>query len=330
MDEHRIRSAGLGDLDLSVERIDAASRAIDPVFRDTPQYLDEQLCAALGRRVILKVETANPLRSFKGRGTDFLIGRLPEPRPVVCVSTGNFGQGIAYAARTRGITAEVFTPSGVNPSKLDRMRSFGATVIEAGSDGREAKQAAHEHVAARPDRLFIEDGREPEIAEGAGTIAVELLRGERPDTIVVPVGDGALITGIARWVKEFDPGIRIVGVCATGAPSLLNSWRTGRPVPAERADTIAEGIRVEEPIAESVTRMVTLVDDMVLVDDAALIDGIRLAASTLGLLLEPAGAAGLAAIARHDIPGDTLATVLTGSNIRPDLFTTLTTQGESR
>lgn len=308
----------LDDLDLSITRIDTASRLIDPVFRDTPQYVDEQLCAALGRKVIVKVETANPLRSFKGRGTDFVIERLDRSvRHVVTVSTGNFGQGIAYAARSRRITAEIFTPLGVNPSKVERMRAFGATVIEAGANPAETKKLAMEHLAEHPDRVFIEDGRQPEIAEGAGTIAVELLNGERPDTIVVPVGDGALITGIARWVKEFDPEIRIVGVCATGAPAMLHSWRAGHAVSTERADTIAEGIQILHPVPESVTRLVDLVDDMLTVDDPAMLAAIRLATTTLGLILEPSGAAGLAAIATHDIPGHTLATILTGSNAHP-------------
>ncbi|MFL6144025.1 MAG: threonine/serine dehydratase [Labedaea sp.] len=310
-------------MDLSLERIELAARTIDPVFRNSPQYLDQQLCAALGRRVLIKVETANPLRSFKGRGTGFLIGQLDGVRHLVTMSTGNFGQGVAYAARANGMSADVFTPPGISPVKLDRIRSFGAMVIEAGADGRTAKLAAREHAAGREGWVFVEDGQDPRIAEGAGTIAVELLAEHRPDTIVVPVGDGALITGIARWTKEFSPDTRIVGVCASGAPSMLHSWRAGAPVPSERADTIAEGIQISDPIAASVTRMHRLVDDVVLVHDAALLAAVRLAASTLGLLLEPAGAAGIAAIAEHDLPGELIATVLTGSNLRADHFPTL-------
>jgi threonine dehydratase len=318
-------SAGEVEVDLSLERIELAARTIDPVFLNTPQYADTQLCAALGRRVVVKVETANPLRSFKGRPTDFLVKHLDDDvRHVVCASAGNFGQGLAYAARAKGITAEVFTATGISPSKLDRIRALGARVVEAGADFRTAKEAAREHVA-RGNGTFVEDGRDPRIAEGAGSIAVELLREHRPDTLVVPVGDGALITGVARWVKAVAPGTRIVGVCATGAPSMLHSWRAGRVVPTERADTIAEGIAVTDPIAESVARMGRLVDDIVLVDDGALLEAMRLAATTLGLLLEPAGAAGLAAIARHRLPGDNLATILTGGNLRADHFKTLTT-----
>jgi threonine dehydratase len=312
------RPANLGDLDLSIDRIDTASRLIDPVFRDTPQYIDDQLCAALGRRVIVKVETANPVRSFKGRGTDFLLTTIEKHvKHVVCASAGNFGQGIAYGARARGMKADVFAPAGISPSKLDRIRAFGATVHEAGTTGDEAKAAAAEFAAAAAERVLIEDGREPEIAEGAGTIAVELLHGERPDTIVVPLGDGALITGIARWTKEFDPEIDIVGVVAAGAPAMLHSYRSGRPVPFTGPGTIAEGIDVTTPVPASVTRLLHLVDDIVAVPDDALLNAIRLATTTLGLILEPSGAAGLAALIHHDIPGHTAATILTGSNAHP-------------
>ncbi|HET9141412.1 threonine ammonia-lyase [Actinophytocola sp.] len=299
--------------DLSLERIELAARVIDPVFRNSPQYLDETLGAALGRRVVVKVETANPLRSFKGRGTDFLLGQLSSPGPVVCVSTGNFGQGIAYAARSRGIPATVFTPTGVSPSKLDRMRSFGASVVAVA----DPRSAAEEYVAADPARLLVTDGHDARIAEGAGTIAVELLAAHRPDAIVVPVGDGALITGIARWVKDVAPGTRIIGVCATAAPAMFHSWRAGHPVPTP-SGTIAEGIAISHPIAESVTRMRTLVDDILLVDDAAMLAAMRLAATTLGLLLEPSGAAALAALTAHPVAADLVAVILTGSNLRAE------------
>jgi threonine dehydratase len=306
------------DLDLSIARIEEAARTIDPVFLNTPQYADEQLNAALGRNVVVKVETANPLRSFKGRGADFFMGRLRARPAVVCSSTGNFGQAMAYAGRRRGIGVEVFVPENVNPVKLARMRAFGARVTAVGADSAAAEAAARDRVAATKECVYVEDGREPMIAEGAGTIGVELLRAGPFDTVVVPVGDGALITGVARWIKEHAPEIRIVGVCASGAPCMAMSWRAGKPVSTDRSDTIAEGIEVRVPVPESVARLVALVDDMVLVDDSDLLQAMQLSAQTLGLLLEPSGAAGLAAIRVHNLPGDRLATVLTGSNLRPE------------
>jgi len=312
-------------LDLSLARVEEAARTIDPVFLKTPQFVDEQLCEALGRHVLVKVETANPVRSFKGRGADFVMGGLDRRQRVVCSSTGNFGQAMAYAGRRRGIGVEVFVPADVNPVKLARMKAFGARVTAVGEDSAVCQEAARSHAATAPGCVFIEDGKDPAIAEGAGTIGVELLQADPIDTIVLPVGDGALIAGVARWIKEHSPKTRIVGVCARGAPCMALSWRAGKPVSTDRSGTVAEGIAVRLPIAESVVRLQALVDDMVLVDDSDLLEAMRLAARTLGLLLEPAGAAGLAAIRVCDLPGERLATVLTGSNLRPEQLRALAT-----
>jgi threonine dehydratase len=309
------------NLDLSVARIEEATRTIDPVFLNTPQYADTQLNAALGRDVMVKVETGNPLRSFKGRGAEFLMATLDagaDGPTVVCSSTGNFGQAVAYAGRRRNIRVEVFVPENVNPVKLARMRSFGAHVTATGADSAASEAAARDRVAAAKDCIFVEDGKEPAIAEGAGTIGIELLRAGPLDTVVLPIGDGALITGVARWIKQYAPETRIVGVCASGAPCMALSWRAGKPISTERSDTIAEGIEVRVPVPEAVARLVALVDDIVLVDDDDLLQAMKLSAETLGLLLEPSGAAGLATIRVHNLPGDRLATVLTGSNLRPE------------
>jgi threonine dehydratase len=312
-------------MDLDVDRIARAARTIDPLFRDSPQFVDEQLCAALGRQVMVKVETLNPLHSFKGRGAEFFADQLDPRSRVICASSGNFGQAMAYACRRRGIPVEVFVPADVNPVKAVRMRSLGAQVTVVNGEGDAAGDAAQARARERTDASFVVDGYEPAIAEGAGTIGVELLRSGPFDAVVVPVGDGALINGVACWVKAHAPASRIIGVCAQGAPSMVHSWRAGRPVPTDRADTIAEGIAIHSPVAQSVQRMRALVDDMVTVPDTALLEMMRVAANTLGVLLEPSGAAGLAAIAIHDLPGERLATVLTGSNPRPDLLAALLT-----
>lgn len=314
------------DVDVSLERIEEAISSIDPVFTNTPQFVDDQLSLALGREVIVKVETANPIRSFKGRGADFALSRLGTPDRVVCASTGNFGQAVAYAGRRRGIAVDVFVPENINPVKLARMQAFGARVTPVGRDGTAAEEAARQYAAKQSGWVFMDDGKNPSVAEGAGTIGVELLESASIDTVVVPVGGGALIAGVARWIKEHSPTTRVVGVCASGAPCMFLSWRAGRPVSTERTDTIAEGIDVRAPVSEeSVARLVALVDDMLLVDDNDMLEGMRLAANTLGLLLEPAGAAGLAAIKVGSLPGERVATILTGSNLRAEQLRALAT-----
>jgi threonine dehydratase len=205
------------------------------------------------------------------------MGRVDPGATVGCSSTGNFGQAVAYAGRRRGMAVEVFVPENVNPVKLARMRAFGARVTPVGADSAASEAVARDYyVAGREGCVYVEDGKEMAIAEGAGTIGVELIQAGPFDAVVLPVGDGALITGVARWIKDFAPHTRIIGVCASGAPCMALSWRAGKPVSTERSDTIAEDIEVRVPVPESVVRLVALVDDMVLVDDSDLLEAMQL------------------------------------------------------
>ncbi|MFD0774356.1 threonine/serine dehydratase [Streptomonospora algeriensis] len=307
---------------LRLERIEEASRVIDPRFRNTPQIFDDSLSRALGRQTLVKVETLNPLRSFKGRGSDFLLHDTAERRAVVCASAGNFGQGIAYAARGRGLPVHVFAAETANPLKIARMREMGARVVLGGADFDAAKQAAADYARGREDCVYVEDGRQPQIAEGAATIGVELA----PlglDAVVLPVGNGALISGVGRWLKEHAPNTTVIGVCAAGAPAMAHSWRSGMPVSTEQVATAADGLAVRAPVPEAVEWMCAVVDDVVLVDDGALYSALRLLRDTLGLIVEPSAAAGIAAIASLDVAAARVGTVLTGSNFPPDLTKSL-------
>ena len=297
--------------DLSLERIEAAGTEIDPVFLATPQFVDERLSAAAGREVVVKVETLNPIGSFKGRGTWQLAGVLDPARTWVCATAGNFGQGLAYAARKRGASVHAFVSPRVPPAKSARMRDLGAIVEESAQPGA----AAREYVAAGDDRLLVVDGLYPEMAEGAGTIGVELEAAGPFDVAVVQVGDGALIAGVARWLKAAMPQTRIVGVCASGAPAMALSFAAGHTVSTPGTDTIAAAMAVAEPVPESVTRVLALVDEIVLVDDDELRSAQRLIAESLGVLVEPAGAAGVAALARYrdQLPAGRAAVLLTGA-----------------
>ena len=159
---------------LSLERIAEAARVIDPVFLHSPQFVSGALSERLGPRLLCKVELLNPIRSFKGRGADYFLQRLgSEPRPLVCASAGNFGQGLAYAAARRGRQVTVFAAHTANPLKLERMRRLGAEVRLAGDDFDAAKLAARAY-ADQTGARFVEDGAEPAIAEGAGSLGAEL------------------------------------------------------------------------------------------------------------------------------------------------------------
>ena len=304
---------------LSTERIARAYHAIDPTFRDTPQFEAAALSERFGCHLVVKVETLNPIRSFKARGAQFFVSELTGRPHLVCSSSGNFGQGMAYAARKSGLALTVFVNAPANPLKVARMRALGADVRVTGGDSDDAHVAARGFADER-GALLVVDGHEPAIAEGAGTIALELLRWPEPfDVILVPLGDGALLGGIACWVKAHSPGVRMIGVCAAGSPAMERSWRTGQIVTAP-AQTIAEGISIETPCAAAVANLTVLADEVIVVDDAALIAAMRLAHREIGLVLEPSGAAALAALAVHTERFHDLriGAVLTGGNVAPE------------
>jgi threonine dehydratase len=302
-------------MDLDLRRIEEAQRVIDPVFQRSPQYVDPQLCRDLDRVVVVKDETHNPLHSFKGRGAGYLVAKLPRASHLVCASSGNFGQAIAYACRAGGHRCTVFLPAGANPLARERIAALGASVrLAAGADTKaEARRFAASISAGR----FVEDGAEAGIAEGAGTIGLELRAAGPLDAVLVPVGDGALISGVGHAIKAASPSTRIVGVCPAAGPSMARSWRAGTPTYAA-SNTMADGLSIADPVPRSVARMREVVDDMVEVSEASLVAGMRLAARSLGTLLEPSGAAALAALLEHDVPGERVALVLTGSVLRPE------------
>jgi threonine dehydratase len=196
------------------------------------------------------------------------------------------------------------------------MRSLGATVVSTGADFDAAKRAARSWAADRGARV-VEVGREPLFAEGAGTIAVELVAsGEAFDAVVVPVGDGALVTGIARWLHAASPATRVIGVVSRGAPAMRASWQRAGVVDVE-PHTIADGIAIRSPVDVALADVRALVDDLVEIDDPALVEAMRLVHTHAGLVVEPAAVAGIAAIVgdRARFAGQRVATIITGSNV---------------
>jgi threonine dehydratase len=305
----------------TVEEIERAAAALDPVFARSPLLRGTALDDEAGARVALKLETLNPIRSFKGRGAlTWMREAGAGARGIVCASAGNFGQGLAYAARAASTPCHVFVGAAANPAKVDAMRRLGARV-EVGGEDYDAAIATARAFAAEAGMRFVQDGRDPWIAAGAATMAVELTEaGVVPDVALVPVGNSALILGIAVWLRHVRPDVRIVGVCAEGAPAPALSWRRGEPVASERVDTVADGIGIREPFAESVAGMRELVDDMVLVSESSLRAAVRRLAGETGLLVEAAGAAGVAALLDDPTAygGATLFTPLCGANLPPD------------
>jgi threonine dehydratase len=302
--------------EISIDRIREAARLVDPVFLNSPQFDSEALSERIGVETVLKVETINPIRSFKGRGADYLLHRLGgDARAIVCASAGNFGQGMAFACRKREVPLTVFASMAANPLKIDRMRGLGARIVLDEGDFDQAKDAARRHAASTGD-LFVEDGLIGAIAEGAGTIGIELAEVERLDAVFVPLGNGALVNGLGTWLKHHSPGTRVIAVCAEGAPSMALSWKAHRPISAP-SQTIADGIAVRVPVPEAVDIMATTVDEVMLVSDDEMRAAMRWLFHDAGLLVEPAGAAGVATIRSRatDFKDLRVACILTGGNL---------------
>jgi threonine dehydratase len=317
---------------LSLANIERAATRIDPLFRDSPQFDCEPLSQALGASLRLKVETQNPLRSFKGRGADFFMHENADRlagRTLVCATAGNWGQAMAWVCRARRWPLVVYCATTANALKLERMRAMGAEVRLHSDDFDTAKEAAR-RFCDDSGAVFVEDGREASIAEGAGTIALEMLRRPDFDAVLLPLGNGALLTGCGRWIKAHAPQVRVIGVCAEGADAMAVSWRAGRTIDRDAVRTIADGIAVRLPVPEALTDMRGTVDDVLLVGDAAIERAMRLAFDTAGLVVEPAGAVGVAAVLEHpSLRSQRLATVLCGSNLTREQVARWLTRGEN-
>jgi threonine dehydratase len=304
---------------LSLDRIEQAARVIDPVFLRTPQFVCEPLSDLLGVRLALKIETLNPIRSFKGRGTEWLTSQLSGQTRVLCASAGNFGQAMAYSCRKRSIPLTVYAAVHANPLKIERMRALGAEVRLIGEDFDAAKIEA-KRAAAQGAVRFVEDALETTTGEGAGTIGLEWLEFPDPvDALLIPLGNGALLGGIALAVKARQAQTRIVAVQAAGAAAMIESWRAGRVIVHETMNTIADGIGVRVPIPEALDDLRGLIDDAILVGEDEILEGMRLLHRHAGVVAEPSGAVGVAALLQRgaEFRNQLVGTIVCGGNLTP-------------
>lgn len=302
---------------LNTENMKKAMTVIPPEFLNTPQYICEPLSEVLGCNLLVKVETINPVRSFKGRGASFYVAGQEAGATVVCASAGNFGQAIAYACRAKGLEAVVFAAKNASSVKIERMRDLGAKVILQGADFDEAKVAA-KAFASEHGYTLVEDSSAVETCEGAGTIGVELLQYGKPiDVVLVALGNGAMLTGVAAWVKANAPSTKVVGIVAKGANAMQQSFYEEKVMTTETATTIADGIAVRVPIPEVLEDMWECVDDVFGVTDEEIIKAMRLIHEHVGIVPEPSAAVGVAEILRNPerYAGKTVATILCGGNL---------------
>jgi len=273
--------------------------------------------------VHLKLEGELPTGSFKVRGAYYALwthARESEVSEVVAASTGNHGAAVAWAARELGVSARVFVPVGANAVKVARIQSLGARLTETGADIEDARRAA-EAYASQAHALLLDDATDAHVPIGAGTIGLELVEQLRElGTVYVPVGDSALIRGVAAAVKAQRPHVRVVGVQAAGAPSYYRSWKSGRVVTTETADTIADGLATTRPTEANVIAVLELVDEMVLVTEQEMRDAMSLLLASDDVVAEPSAAASVAALLQatgaHSRP---VVALITGRNVAPEL-----------
>ena len=311
--------------------------------------------SSTGHDVFLKLETDLPTGSFKVRGAVYSLtvnlakGGISE---VVCASTGNHGAAVAYAAQLLDVRATIFLPARPNPVKAARIRALGARIVESGIDLSAAIDAAQDY-AARAPAFFLHDASDPDVPVGTATIGMEVID-ELPavDVIYVPMGDTALIRGVASAAKQWRPSVTIVGVVAEQAPAYLLSWRESRKqkgsglgagasqgwgsqrmaggsglkagdvVETATCNTIADGLAVRRPLAPNVAAIRELVDDVVAVTEDEMITAIDLLFAREQVIAEPAGAAATAALLKRSTAARTSVVLVTGSNIAPGLRST--------
>jgi len=311
----------------SLSTIREAQKFLAKYFAPTRLIAAPFLGQRTAKNVYLKLETELPTGSFKVRGAFYALAermKRERVREVVASSTGNHGAAVAYAAREFGIAAKIFLPVNCNPVKRGRIAALGAAIVESGEgDLASAFQLASEY-AERPGVYFLNDATDTDLPAGPATIACEIL--EQPpkaSAIVVPMGDTALIRGIAAAAKQIAPQVKIIGVQAECAPAYYLSWKEDKVVGTETCDTIADGLATRTPEAANVRDVRQLVDDAVLVSEEQMLQAIEALLVEEHVVAEPAGAASTAALLKSSGDcGDCPVLIVSGANISREVLRT--------
>lgn len=308
-----------GDL-FSLEPFVAARRRIRERIHHTPLFSATLLGRRAGVRLWLKAENLQKTGSFKPRGVLNKLLQLTEEekaRGVVTVSAGNHAQALAWGASAAGIDATVVMPEDAPRTKVDASRSYGASVVLEGSVFDAFDEA--ERLSEEEGRVFVHPFDDPEIVAGQGTVGLEIVEDAGPlDAVVVPVGGGGLISGVAAAVRLSRPDVRVFGVEPEGAAAMRASLDADEPVRLDRVETLADGLA--SPMAGELTfRMVQrYVEDVVTIPDAEIAGAVGEVLSWTKLLAEPAGAAGMAALLGDRLPLEAdaaVVAVLSGGNV---------------
>jgi threonine dehydratase len=310
---------------LGIADIVAARRIVDRYLPRAPLERSPLLSRELGADVHLKIETFKPTRTFKVRGALNKIASLDaaaRERGVVAASAGSHAQGVAYAAWALGVGATVIVPEGVSPTIVGVCRAYGATVLLEGAVYDDTLALAH-RIEQEEGRTFVHPYADPLIVAGQGTIGLEILEDlPEVEAVLVGVGGGGLITGIGLAVKASRPEVRIVGVEPEGADAFGRSLRAGHPVEVAQPHSIADKLVAKSTQTLNVELGREVVDEVVTVSEEALADATFEYLDRLSLLVEPSGAASLAAARTGKVRIAGLRTVLvvSGGNASPEVL----------
>lgn len=307
--------------------LEARNRIASFVVR-TPTYPCVTISQELSADVYLKLEVFQPIRVFKIRGAFNKVCSLsPEEREngVVAASSGNHGLAVAYAAKTLGIKAIICVPEKAVEEKVKAIEGYGAEIIKFGKDYDEAYSKALE-IQSKTKTAFVHAFNDPFVIAGQGTIGLELLE-DVPDldTIIIPIGGGGLLSGVATAAKTMKPNVRIVGVQAEGASAYYQSWKAGKIVELDSVHTVADGLAARKPMDLAFGILRRYVDDILLVSEDEIGEAVLTYLHKARLLVEPSGAASLAALLfkYHPKPKEKIALITSGGNISVNYLITL-------
>jgi threonine dehydratase len=317
---------------VTLAEIERARDTLSGIVARTPVQPSRAVSSMIGARVLLKCEHLQRTGSFKLRGAYNRIASLaPAERAngVVCASAGNHAQGVALSAQLLDVDATVFMPAGAPLPKMAATRAYGARIELVDGGVSEALEAATARARER-HAVFVHPFEHPDVIAGQGTLGLDIVDeiGD-PGTIVVPIGGGGLISGVAAALRARSPDTRIVGVQAERAAAVPASLAAGAPVTVEVGDTIADGIAVSRPGELTLAHIAELVDDVVTVADETIARAVLLLAERAKQVVEPSGAAGLAALlagAVDPLPEPVVA-LLCGGNVDPLLLARIIQSG---
>lgn len=319
-------------MDLKISDIIAAQKTLDGIAKKTTLSSSKSFSQLSGANIFLKLENMQSTGSFKVRGAYNKIANLsPEAasKGVVAASAGNHAQGVAYSASKLGLKSTIFMPIFTPPLKVIATKAYGAEVVLTGETFDDAFAASQQYCKEN-NATYIHPFDDPYIIAGQGTVGLEIYT-QLPnvDAVIVPIGGGGLIAGISLILKHFNPAVKIIGVQAEGAPSMVNSIKKGEIISLDKVSTIADGIAVKRPGNLNYDLVTKFVDELITVNDTEIARATYLLLQRAKMLAEPAGVTSVAAVLskKLGLEGKNVVAVVSGGNINMRLLAPITEKG---